>query len=646
MKFLITFAILWLPFTLLSQPKNDSLQALLDKREGKEKIDLLNELSYLHWKKSADKGIQYGKQSLQLSNEYDYPKGEANAYINVGLSYWTKGHYDIAVEYCFKALELGEKLNDTTVIAKTLNNLGVLYDCMGESDQALKYYKKANGYNQQMGNKKDLAKVYGNIGVVFCVINELDSASLYLQKSIEIFKEIDNELGVAGVIFSLGNVQHQLKEYTKALDYFLTANMIFEELGNANGIALSSINIGTTYGNLGDYKKARENIMKGLKVAEETGMKERVMEANKELSWLSKKTNDYKKSLEYYVLYSEIKDSLYNNERSEQIAEMQTKYETEKKEQENLLLKKEQITQNVTIKNQQITVASVIIVAILLLCLAFIIYRDRQKQHKLILKLQYQNKEIFKQKKELIIKTEQVIKQADALREANATKDKFFSIIAHDLRSPFGAILGYANMLATSYNNISEEKRIKFITNIDSAAKNVFKMLENLLNWSMSSQGMIKIEKHDINLKQLVEQNINPYMSNATVKEISVNNNISEDIAVSADKSTIGITIGNIANNAIKFTPFGGQVSVTASKNQDMVEVQIEDTGIGISKDEINNLFRIGKSHTTLGTNKEEGTGLGLILCKEFIEKNGGEIWVESELGVGSKFIFTLPIVS
>ena len=231
----------------------------------------------------------------------------------------------------------------------------------------------------------------------------------------------------------------------------------------------------------------------------------------------------------------------------------------------------------------------------------------------------------------------------DKLIESNATKDKLFSIIAHDLKSPFNTIFGFTDLLIENYDEFSEEKRKYFINFIDKSSKSAFQLLDNLLLWAMSQRDRIIIEMEKTNLKQLIVEAVTPYIISTKKKGITFSNSVSDSIGIIVDKQTIKTVLGNLFNNAVKFTPNNGHIAINATIDTGFVKIEIKDNGVGIPKNIQSNIFKIDKSRSTLGTDKEKGTGLGLSLCKEFVEKNGGAIWVESEVGKGSKFMFTVP---
>ncbi|NQU51416.1 MAG: HAMP domain-containing histidine kinase [Bacteroidetes bacterium] len=229
------------------------------------------------------------------------------------------------------------------------------------------------------------------------------------------------------------------------------------------------------------------------------------------------------------------------------------------------------------------------------------------------------------------------------LIQINATKDKLFSIIAHDLRSPFNTILGYIDLLKSDYEILNENERRKYINIIDKSADASFQLLENLLLWSSSQSNKIEIVKEELNLRNMLTEAIAAYLPGATMKNINVTIRIPDDLIIYADNFTIKSVMANLFNNAVKFTSSGGDIKIDGIRSTNFIQITIYDNGIGIPEEVIPKLFQIETNISTLGTNKEKGSGLGLLLCKEFIEKNGGRIWIESEFGKGTKAIITIP---
>jgi PAS domain S-box-containing protein len=237
-------------------------------------------------------------------------------------------------------------------------------------------------------------------------------------------------------------------------------------------------------------------------------------------------------------------------------------------------------------------------------------------------------------------------KSEEKLRELNAQKDKFFSIIAHDLKSPFNAIMGFSELLINQINEKDYDGIERYASIILQSSQNAVELLKNLLEWALSQSDMIEFAPVQLELTHLIEQTLSELRHFADQKSIKLLNDIQGHLSVFADKNMTGTVIRNLVTNAIKFTREGGAVHISAQNTPKEIIVSVKDNGVGIDSTKIEGLFRLDANVSTPGTNKEKGTGLGLILCKEFVKKHGGRIWVESEAGKGSEFSFSLPLVA
>ncbi len=233
--------------------------------------------------------------------------------------------------------------------------------------------------------------------------------------------------------------------------------------------------------------------------------------------------------------------------------------------------------------------------------------------------------------------------KSDQLAELNASKDKFFSIISHDLRSPFNALLGFAQLLSENIERYSLDDIQQKVSKIRTSAERLYALLENLLTWSRIQRGAMEYYPESINLSEVAEDNVELFTPNAEQKSILLRNTVQANTLVYADYSMLNTVIRNLTSNALKFTSTGDYVELSAIQDDLHVEVAVSDSGVGISEDVLPELLRIDTHHTNVGTAGERGTGLGLILCKELVEQNGGRIWIESEVGKGTTFKFTLP---
>ncbi len=258
-----------------------------------------------------------------------------------------------------------------------------------------------------------------------------------------------------------------------------------------------------------------------------------------------------------------------------------------------------------------------------------------------------QELKIRKQNKELLVLNasleEKVKIRTQELTKANASKDKFFSIIAHDLKSPFTAILGLTDIMIANWEEMEENEKLEFIKDLNDTSKSTFNLLQNLLDWSRAQTGKLDISPGEFSPAKMVNEILKMQKSGTETKSIVIQNIINKEITCYADKNMISTVFRNLISNAIKFTKAGGSIEISANSDSGFYRFCVADNGIGIAEEELNKLFNITEKISHSGTADEQGTGLGLILCKEFIEKNQGEIFVTSEINKGSKFYFTLP---
>ncbi|MDP5157798.1 MAG: PAS domain-containing sensor histidine kinase [Flaviramulus sp.] len=246
---------------------------------------------------------------------------------------------------------------------------------------------------------------------------------------------------------------------------------------------------------------------------------------------------------------------------------------------------------------------------------------------------------------ERILKEEALKKSEKSLKEANLTKDKFFSIIAHDLKAPFYSLIGFSGVLIEEIEKKNFENIHEYAKYIKEVSNQSFSLLNNLLEWSLSQKGSLQFNLELINLNDFLTDLIN-YLNNiSSVKKITIHYDIKENLKIMVDKNMMTTIIRNLVSNGVKYTPEGGQIKISAASTPKETTISVTDTGIGIKPENLNKLFKIEETISTLGTENEKGTGLGLILCYDFVKKHNGKIWAESEFGNGSKFSFTIPFI-
>lgn len=237
----------------------------------------------------------------------------------------------------------------------------------------------------------------------------------------------------------------------------------------------------------------------------------------------------------------------------------------------------------------------------------------------------------------------ELVEARDELRILNATKDKFFSIISHDLKSPIVSFLSMASLLNRKLDRLSPEDIKEMAASVSERGDNLMKLMENLLHWSRLQMKRIEFNPQVVPLVTLVDQVIYVLEAQATEKKIDIEAGIADDVSLRADPDMLNAILRNLVSNAIKFTPENGRIKIESSRSPDAVEISITDSGVGMTKENLEKLFRLDIIHTDLGTNREIGTGLGLILCKEMVEKHDGTISISSQEGQGTTVTFTIP---
>ncbi|HEX2869351.1 MAG TPA: tetratricopeptide repeat-containing sensor histidine kinase [Ignavibacteriales bacterium] len=650
--------------------KPDSLETLIKKKNGIEKIDLI--LSLADYCQNADpqKGLKVASEALRMSEELNYAKGKALSYANLGEMYMNLSDFNSALENHKRALEVRESSGDSRGVAMSLNSIGGALEHLGKYDQAIKYYYKAIKIEESNSDTKGLSVSYSLVATLHYILEDYPRALDYCSRAMQIreklndrqglsnsyelmglinydFKKFDESLkyhlmalkvktelnervGVAGSYQNLGMVYRKLQKYDLAIDYFSKALKLREELGDKRGIAASLTSLGEIYEVQGKLHASLDHFSRAFQIRQEIKDKRGLVRSYFHLSKIYEKMGNYKKAFDFRNLYFTYKDSLNNAQALHKLTALDMQYKSEKKDQEIALLQKDSIIQK-TVRNSLI--AGVLLVTVIAVGI-FAAYRSKKKTNLL---LEEKNREITGHHEELKRLNEE-------LKISNATKDKFFSIIAHDLKSPFFGFLGISGELAENSKNLSQEEISEYAGLVNQSAKKIFELVNNLLEWSLLQSERISMDFAELRLYDEVENIKDLFKSSALNKSITVINEVQENDKARADKKMVETILRNLISNAIKFTGVGGRVSVSSRLKGEFLEISVSDSGIGMSPELTEKIFRIDSVYSQKGTRGESGSGLGLILCKELVEKNGGSLSVESRLGKGTTFSFTLPL--
>ncbi len=591
--------------------------------------------NYYDWSKYIE-AKDYYERALDIFKKNQYFEGVAITLRGLAkiLGHW--GEYDEALNKNQEAFKFWEDLGNQEGIASSYAGIGQIYEELGKNERAFDYYRKSLEIYMQLNNTTEIVNLTLSIGNTYLFKQLYDKALEYYFRAEEICKQLNDVKLVANTLSKIGEAYNKKGDYLQALEYQESSLALKEEIGDKKLLSITYTEMGLIYYNVEDYNKSLSFMKKGLNAADEIKFKYQINICNLHLSQIYEKIGNHSKALSSYKAYISGKENINSAESQQTIEELQTKYQLERKEKENQQLRHDDQLNTVQIRNQQLIIGFVLFILLGTFVLSIIFHSRYQQNQKLNIQLSLKNKEIEEQQMN-------VEKLNADLKEANSTKDKFFSIVAHDLKNPFNSLLVLSKLLLDDYDTFTNEERKQFINQIKSSAENTYSLLQNLLSWASTQSGKAVIIKEKIDISRLSDEAITLLKPIAKNKKITLNSQIGEDVSAFADKNMISTVLLNLVSNAVKFTPHKGKIEVNAYDKNNHVEIEISDTGVGISSKNLDKLFKPDVKFHTVGTDKEKGTGLGLILCKEFIEKNDGEIWVESTEGKGSQFYFSLP---
>jgi len=593
----------------------------------KQIADTYKAIGKMYWiKGDMIKALVFYKKSLPIAKSINDTSLTCVLYNNIGVIYLNVADYDKALEYYYLSLSLRDSLNDVKGKSLTLNNIGIIFSAWDRDDEAYKYYEQASLLCNDLDYPFGTAYSFYNLGNHYLKMDMLDSATISFKQAMSNYSIINNLNGVSICYEKLGIIYEIRGEHKSAMFYFNKMLSIADSVNNLNNKASALFDIANLYYHKNNFREALKYAHKSNLISEDNNYRKLCNKNYELLADIHKKSGNYKKALDYYLIANQYKDSIFNEEKSRQITQMQILHKTAQKEQENIALKKEQEKQlaqseadRTTIRFQSTVVFATITLLVLVLIFALIFYREKQK-----------------------------------LKTANNTKNKLFSIIGHDLRGPLGNFKGLIDLLLLD-DEVKDPKKINSLLKLmQKTASSNYDLLENLLSWSGTKSGNIEYRPQKLNLRNLINSVFEHNEYNAQIKSIQLISEVEKDIFVLADDIMLHTIIRNLVLNAIKFTNKNGAIIVSSKKKpgkhrrsnkniENFIEITVSDNGIGINQEILPRIFADNEFYSTSGTGNEKGTGLGLKLCKEFVEKHKGEIRVESEANKGSDFIFTIP---
>jgi signal transduction histidine kinase len=652
--------------------------------------DIQNALFYLY------KASNFYKIDANIEGLY-------NTYQTLSMVYQSQNDYYQALHYGIEALKIIQNTDNKEQIVLSLGNLGQIYSLLNQYERALEHYLMAITIAEAGENNTYLPILYIHTGVLYKELDDFQHAVSFLLKAYNDFYNTENAEGMITSLWELGQTYHAFSQPNKALNYFVRAKSIAERENNFPKIFEINKEIAQVYIQEKNFHKAliyldqnfnlakelrdihfeadalfqigRFYVLKGdfYKSIDLLNQSNAIAQRSKNIDLLSQISQwlatAYSKTKQFEKAYTQLKISVsYSNQKQKQEEQhtfmmLQSIFEITNNERELELLKKtneiERIEKERALTEKKWLRLGVVFLLCIIVVLIYIALLIRKKNKILNLKgleieasnlaLLEMNISLEKKKKELSelnesqFETNIKLKQSEErYKEANATKDTLLSIISHDLRSPFSAILSFVRVFKRDFQNLSEDEKMELIDSLDSVSNRIQTLLENLLQWSMIQSGKMPFNPKELKINDLIEESIALFKPIAKNKNIQILFENNGQIIVHADNSMVSAVLRNLLSNAIKFSQFNSNISINVIEYDGFATVSITDAGKGFSPEEMDSIIKKKQIVSKTGTNEEKGTGLGLILSYEFLQKHDSSVYIENYSEKGTTIAFTL----
>ena len=671
------------PQALISHQKSMAIKEKMGNQKGVSVS--LNNIGNIYRSQGNDpQALTSYQKSLEIREKLGDKAGMAICLNNIGNIYRSQTNYPKALEYYQKSLAIREKFADKRGMASSLNNIGLVYEEQADYPKALEYHQKSLKIKEQIGDKKGVGNSLNNIGTIYLSQSNYPEAFTYYQKSLEIREKIGDKYGIAYILHDLAKYYQKTDNYEKSIEYALRSLQIAQEIKAPEEIRTAAEILSQTYKLKQDYLKAlsyyelykqtndslvnveKTKAIANLEAKVEVQKKEGEIDILNKNQALLEKDNQLQKienerqrnarfalekqaeadrllALAQHEKDQRKQDSLLAVATQRQLEADKLKANEKALQAENKARSLEVLKEKEAKEFQQKINYSILLGLSMMVLLSFFIYRAKQQALKAKRKVETQNQEISHQKEEISLQNEVLELKTKELEKVSRTKDKLFAIIGHDLRSPIASLHSLLTLI--TIGNLSKDQLDTFSKALLERVDNTIFTLDNLLHWANSQMKGMESQPKTTILADLAKENFNFMQSIAEGKKINLDNLIPAQAKAWADTNQINLVFRNLISNALKFTPEHGNITLKASLRDNYWEIAVQDTGIGIPEAARVKIFQHKQYFSTQGTKGEQGTGLGLQLCQEFVEKNGGKIWVESEQGKGTTFFFTLPIL-
>lgn len=618
-------------FTSLAQTDQDqplrrwnSIRQTKYYKKDSNNVKLLNTLSRKYIYNHTDSALNFAKQALQLSTDQNYPNGQAVSLYNMASIFYVMGDYTASMETSERLMILSRRINYPPGIGESNQVSGLVYLAQDKLDNALTLFAKSLEVFTGLKDSLQMSKTYFDIGIYYDEKKQPDKAFNNLSKAIQIAENIGDKDIVAMAINRTGEIWYHQKKYHTALKYYQqVVNSKVPSIWE-KGFAYSGM--AQCYYELKQYDKAVTTAAKSYELSKKVNSAWDAVRALTVLSESFAALHHYKQAFTSQSILKKTNDSLFNADKEKELNYLHLKQQ----QADNISLVNDLKAKNKLIALNDRLVLLRRIGGIALVSFLLIFIRSNWQKSKLNKILKEQNDDIARQKDE-------ISSQKEALDELNHAKDQLFSVISHDLRSPFTTVLQTIDLLRNG--EISDEEKVIILDDFYNQVNLVTLMVNNLLVWANSQQFGIKVNLGAINITPVIGGIVSLSHYMAKHKGITLIHSKGDERWVNADIDHVKIIVQNLVGNAIKFTHTGGTIQIFYTDDEQYYGVHVKDNGTGISHGKMDNLFKVtGRGISGYGTNNEAGTGIGLILIKQFVDANDGKLDIQSIKGAGSEF--------
>lgn len=590
----------------------------------------------------VDTALAIVSQVLKETREHQDRLSEIKAHLGLASIFRSNFKFQPGVDQLIQAEKLLKKEDPFDLRFSILNQQGIIHRLMKDYASALKYYKIIEkNYSEQLSTKQKFFLLM-NQGNVFVEQKEYNKTELLFKKAYEEIMKVNSPDNQALITYNLGALYYRQKRYEEARQYILKALEANNKIGDRLKIERCYRVMGAICFDQKNYIQAKNYYNTALDIALSLKNPNAIMGNYKslyltywDLGYYSKNAGDLDKALSYYEKYGNIKDSLYQIETTAKVLELEKQYESEKKNNQIALLEKEnqiqqdQILIERTRRNYMILV--IILVSVALGIFVYFVYYYRRI-----------NKLLHTQRKRILEQKNYIAEQNIRLQKLLNTQNRLFSIIAHDLRSPLVSIFNISSLIEYHIEDKEYEALEKTAEKMNRKITKILGLTDNLLSWAQSQSEHFEPAMMPLSLHEIMDECLEIYRPIALDKNITIDYPTKEDLLIWADRNMIRTICRNLINNAIKFTHQNGMIKIWQEPGKQYVRIIIKDSGVGIDQQKMGKLFEINHDKISCDTSGEKSSGLGLSICKEFVEAMKGRIWVESQIGVGSQFTFEI----